>query len=85
MRTRGGGVFFPSLGGSGRIVPLMPLTEGAGNELGLPWMIPGQRAAKHTKNTWGMSSTKKLSRKEKAAMKRPPCLPWNDKSQKTNI
>lgn len=34
MRTRGV-ILPPSLGGSGRIVPLMPLTEGTGNELGL--------------------------------------------------
>ena len=33
MRTRG--VILPQPRGSGRIVPLMPLTEGAGNELGL--------------------------------------------------
>ena len=71
MRTRG--VILPQPRGSGRIVPLMPLTERADNELGLPWMTPGQRAAKHTKiTTWGMPSTKQLSRKEKAAMKRPP-------------
>ena len=31
MRTRSV-ILPPSLGGSGRIVPLMPLTEGAGNE-----------------------------------------------------
>ena len=33
MRTRG--VILPQPRGSGRIVPLMPLTEGTGNELGL--------------------------------------------------
>lgn len=33
MRTRG--VILPQPRGSGRIVPLMPLTEGADNELGL--------------------------------------------------
>lgn len=33
MRTRRG--ILPQPRGSGRIVPLMPLTEGAGNELGL--------------------------------------------------
>ena len=70
MRTRG--FILPQPRGSGRIVPLMPLTEGAGNELGLPWMTPGQRAAKHTKNTWGYVQHKKVVKERKGCNEASP-------------
>ena len=70
MRTRG--VILPQPRGSGRIVPLMPLTEGAGNELGLPWMIPGQRAAKHTKKHMGYAQHKKVVKERKGCNEASP-------------
>ena len=66
------GVILPQPRGSGRIVPLMPLTEGADNELGLPWMIPGLRAAKNTKKHMGMPSTKKVVKERKGRYEASP-------------
>ena len=71
MRTRRG--ILPQPRGSGRIVPLMPLTEGAGNELGLPWMTPGQRAAKHTQNDhMGYAQHKRVVKERKGCNEASP-------------